>query len=81
MERASGEVIAELLTTYSPVGKTQRQDTARRTRAGRRLHCQCGQCPQCKETAHWERIFTEKFADPAYYSLRIPRSASPLESL
>jgi hypothetical protein len=41
-------------------------------------HCQCGACYHCVENSRWERIFTEKFADPDYYSRRDIRHASAL---
>jgi hypothetical protein len=37
------------------------------TRPQRRLHCKCGRCASCLGNARWDRIFDEKFADPAYY--------------
>ena len=43
-----------------------------------RPRCRCGQCRQCLDDARWERIFTEKFADPDYYAPRVIRFASPL---
>lgn len=35
--------------------------------ARRRAFCQCGSCKTCTDNQRWERIFQEKFADPAYY--------------
>jgi hypothetical protein len=52
-----------------------------RTAEHRRPRCRCGQCRQCLDDARWERIFTEKFADPDYYTRRHVRCSSPLESL
>jgi hypothetical protein len=43
--------------------------------------CQCGECRECQELARWDRIFSEKFADPTYYNERPPRSSSALSSL
>jgi hypothetical protein len=47
----------------------------------RRPRCRCGRCRQCLESARWERIFAEKFADPDYYTRLQVRRSSPLESL
>ena len=45
--------------------------------SARRGRCRCGGCQQGLENAHWNRIFDEKFADPAYYGhLRIRRSST-----
>jgi hypothetical protein len=30
--------------------------------------CHCGHCQKCVSDARWERIYREKFEDPAYYS-------------
>ncbi len=46
-------------------------------RAARR-NCECGVCARCVENAKWNRIFTEKFADPDYYKPRPLRSGSSL---
>jgi len=43
--------------------------------------CRCGKCDTCQDAARWERIFQEKFADPDYYSRRVPRQSSSLSSL
>ena len=40
--------------------------------------CRCGKCRQCVEEARWERIFTEKFADPEYYGQRPVAQGSSL---
>ncbi len=84
MERASAEVIAALLTP-TPRRRRHQQPVfgiARPSTIGRRKpRCQCGECRECRENARWERIFTEKFADPNYYALRIPSAVSPLTSL
>jgi hypothetical protein len=50
---------------------------ARKTSARR---CKCGNCCLCLETARWERIFQQKFADPLYYGLRRVAHTSPLNS-
>ena len=44
----------------------------------RMRRCTCGTCARCADNARWERIFREKFADPAYYADRPIRSQSPL---
>jgi hypothetical protein len=43
-----------------------------------RPRCSCGQCSMCLEEARWERIFRAKFADPHYYTRRIPVGGSSL---
>jgi hypothetical protein len=43
--------------------------------------CKCGACRSCIEEARWERIFREKFADPAYYSPRPVSLSSPLSEI
>jgi hypothetical protein len=49
------------------------------TREWRR--CDCGQCTRCLEDARWERIFQERFADPAYYAGVIVHRRSPLTGM
>jgi hypothetical protein len=49
--------------------------------AGKSRRCSCGTCRACKENARWERIFAEKFADPAYYSGLAIRHESPLHTI
>jgi hypothetical protein len=46
-----------------------------------RPRCLCRMCRTCQENARWERIFNEKFADPSYYSDRVPSVGCPLASL
>jgi hypothetical protein len=46
--------------------------------ASPKRRCECGTCPFCIESARWDRIFQEKFADPTYYSKTPPRHASSL---
>jgi hypothetical protein len=46
-----------------------------------RLRCQCGVCQTCQDSARWERIFQEKFADPDYYERRPPHQGSSLSEL
>ena len=61
--------------------KQAHADMQRRT-SGNRRRCRCGVCYSCSENARWERIYNEKFADPAYYSgMRAPSMVSPLGSL
>lgn len=36
--------------------------------------CRCGVCRSCDSDVRWNRIYEEKFADPAYYS-RLPERA------
>ena len=43
--------------------------------------CRCGKCGPCEDAARWERIFQEKFADPEYYTRRVPRQSSSLSSI
>ena len=43
--------------------------------------CKCGSCHACVENGRWDRIFNEKFADPEYYSERVPKMGSTLSSL
>lgn len=47
-------------------------------RSRRRQHCECGQCRWCLDNARWDRIFNEKFADPAYYGRLVVRHNSTL---
>ena len=58
------------------------QNAAKPAGNSRKMRCKCGQCRQCLEDARWERIFTEKFADPSYYSRSVAtHMASPLAAL
>jgi hypothetical protein len=42
-----------------------------------RQYCQCGKCKWCLDNARWERVFEEKFADPAYYGpIRVMHNSS-----
>lgn len=74
MELSSPEVIASLLAAQRPRRAPNGKGTSRS--AGR---CRCGLCTQCLDTAKWERIFKEKFADPDYYSRRTLRHSSSLD--
>jgi hypothetical protein len=42
--------------------------------------CHCGICATCRENARWERIYSEKFADPDYYKDRYVRHSSSLDT-
>lgn len=47
------------------------------SRIRRRQFCECKQCKWCLDNARWERVFEEKFADPAYYGpIRIRHNSS-----
>jgi hypothetical protein len=88
VELASPEMVAELLAHIARARPVRRGsglfdgEQPRERPAGRpRAHCRCGRCPQCLENERWERIFTQKFADPDYYTRRHVRTSSPLDSL
>jgi len=38
------------------------------SRIRRQQRCKCGSCQRCLDNARWDRIYNEKFADPAYYT-------------
>lgn len=40
--------------------------------------CRCGECAACIDSARWERIFQEKFADPNYYDRPLAGNGSSL---
>jgi hypothetical protein len=40
-----------------------------------------GHFSKAPKDERWERIFTEKFADPMYYAERLPSLGSPLASI
>jgi hypothetical protein len=42
----------------------------------RRKCCKCGRCRRCLDNARWDRIFSEKFADPGYYPLKVGHNSS-----
>jgi hypothetical protein len=44
----------------------------------RRQRCKCGRCAACLGNARWDRIYDEKFADPAYYEGIVVRHNSAL---
>lgn len=77
MELSSPESIRELVEAYRNPRRVQRRPASK----DRRLHCKCGHCRQCLDNARWERIFTEKFADPTYYTRSVIHTASPLTSI
>jgi hypothetical protein len=89
METASAELIAEVLKTLSARESHHRRlrghagpdEAELRGPAGRRRNCNCGYCRQCQENARWERIYSERFADPQYYTGPVIRRSSPLTSL
>ena len=85
MELSSPESIRVLMKAYGNPKPVQcrrgAQDASRPASKDRRMRCKCGQCRQCLDNARWERIFTEKFADPNYYTPRVIRIASPLTFL
>ncbi len=85
MELSSQESILALMRGSGMAGRVRRrrgaQDAARPAGGTRRIRCRCGRCQQCLENARWERIFTEKFADPNYYTRPSVRCVSPLTSL
>jgi len=85
MELARPESVRALLRAHGMPARAGRrrgaQDAARPAHNDRRVRCQCGQCHQCLDNARWERIFSEKFADPHYYTRRVVRYSSPLTSL
>jgi hypothetical protein len=85
MELSSPESIRALIAAHGNPTRIHKhdgtQDIARSARKSRRMTCRCGHCPQCLDNARWERIFVEKFADPAYYTRSVIRIASPLTSI
>ena len=75
-----------LITTLLVGRQRPRKHTTRReplgtisaTRVPKSRRCQCGQCHKCIENARWDRIFNQKFADPAYYNRKPIRVGSSL---
>jgi hypothetical protein len=51
----------------APARRAPAEAWAGLSRPQRRQYCNCGQCKWCLDNARWDRIFNEKFADPAYY--------------
>ena len=86
MELSSPESIRTLMKSFADPSKAvpprhRSFDGARSPIKDRRRRCRCGRCHQCLDNARWERIFTEKFADPDYYTRIVPHMASPLTSI
>jgi hypothetical protein len=42
----------------------------------RRKHCKCGHCRWCLDNARWDQIFSEKYAAPGYYRLKVRHNSS-----
>jgi hypothetical protein len=91
MELGSPEALGELMRLAGnppPVERTVNpikhhapvQSVAGPVSKGKKLRCKCGLCRQCLDDARWERVYTEKFADPHYYDRPITRYGSPLAS-
>jgi hypothetical protein len=82
MNLTDTELIQALLQSVRPARRTPRkaesQDAHEPKRAQLMRRCHCSTCSLCRETARWDRIFREKFADPHYYDPRIPRCGSSL---
>ena len=84
MELSSPESIRAVMRAKrspSPASCRSGQLVAAPVGRDRRIHCKCGQCDGCLESARWERIFTQKFADPDYYTCQPLRHPSPLASV
>jgi hypothetical protein len=85
--------IAALLQIFEPVPKRGgRASHSRKAAQAReqvergigpklRNRCRCGSCRSCQENARWERIYNEKFADPMYYTPRVPSLGSTLATV
>jgi hypothetical protein len=56
------------------------EDRAKK-RTNPQANCRCQSCATCIDNARWERIFTEKFADPYYYTHPQVRNTSPMVDL
>jgi hypothetical protein len=63
-----------------PVSASRRDAEAKGGRPHRRgnQYCQCGHCKWCLDNARWDRIYSEKFADPSYYGHIVIRQNSTL---
>ena len=84
MELSSSESIRALKAAFGDTTEVQQSRGARyaaRPARRQRMRCSCGHCRQCQDDARWNRIFAEKFADPAYYTRRVIHTASPLTSI
>ena len=88
MELADPRMIQELMATHARIS-TVRQPRRKRFvppngvslsgAPGPKIkRCRCGVCTRCLEEARWERIFTERFADPDYYKERPAHFGSSL---
>lgn len=84
MELSSPESIRSLIADFEDPTRVQQRhasEVARLARKGRKKRCKCGHCKQCLDEARWDRIFTEKFADPTYYNHIVIHTTSPLTSI
>jgi hypothetical protein len=85
MELSSQESIRALMGACGISAPSERRRGAQSAPGsahhGRKMRCKCGRCSQCLDNARWERIFTEKFEDPDYYTHQVIHYASPLTSL
>jgi hypothetical protein len=93
MELADPKQISQLMDRYNSREPRLRQSNPRMTQkhasdapvyhapSVKSRRCRCGTCVTCKDNARWERIFTEKFADPTYYSGLAVRHESPINAL
>jgi hypothetical protein len=61
-----GKLKMAVLALLNPTkgGPTNRKQDPRAKKKA--VECRCGVCPACLDNARWERIFQQKFADPAY---------------
>jgi len=81
VELSSSESIRALKAAFGDTTEVQQSRGARyaaRPARRQRMRCSCGHCRQCQDDARWNRIFAEKFADPAYYTRSVIHTASPL---
>jgi hypothetical protein len=84
VELSSSESIRALKAAFGDTTEVQQSRGARyaaRPARRQRMRCSCGHCRQCQDDARWNRIFAEKFADPAYYTRSVIHTASPLTSI
>jgi hypothetical protein len=84
VELSSSESIRALKAAFGDTTEVRQSRGARyaaRPARRQRMRCNCGHCRQCQDDARWNRIFAEKFADPAYYTRRVIHTASPLTSI
>lgn len=58
--------------------KHESSTDGRSSRLRRRPYCECGHCKWCVDNVRWDRIYNERFADPAYYGGIVVRHRSPL---